>query len=103
MGSYERHVRRKTRQVQALMGQVTEANDFVQAYYKKYNLANYKPPAPTQPFFVKCGRCDRASTRSCIPKEPKSISYSMPILVQDIKLQWPMGDAKVFASSIPST
>eukprot|EP00439_Symbiodinium_sp_Y106_P012950 s6935_g1.t2 len=43
---YEERLRKKRRQVQALMDQVTDVNNFVQEYYQKYNLANYRPREP---------------------------------------------------------
>ena len=45
---YKRQVRRKHQQVEELMGQVTDVNNFVQEYYKKYGLAKYRRPESSE-------------------------------------------------------
>ena len=41
---YVEKLNKKRRQVQALMTQVTEVNNFVKGYYKRYGLDKYQPP-----------------------------------------------------------
>ena len=63
---YKRQVRRKHREVEELMGQVTDVNDFVQQYYQKYGLAKYRrPPASGQ----KVTKEAPTATSSKVPKD----------------------------------
>ena len=45
---YDEKLRKRKRQVQGLVGQVTEVNNFVQRYYQRYNLANYRRREPME-------------------------------------------------------